>query len=499
VIDGAVDLTDLDLFTTGDPDAAFRHLRSHAPISWNPQADGPGFWVVVRHADVVRVLRDAAAFSVEKGMRLAVNRGRGDPAAGRMLVVTDPPRHDRLRAVVQHAFTTRSAARLEDHVRRLVDELLAPLPARCDFATDVAARLPVAVICGLLGVPRADGDRMLELTNAAFGSTDAEYRAGAPSPARAALLAHHDILAYFSDLLAARRRRPEDDLVSVLAEASVDGVRLTDEEVQLNCLNLLVGGNETTRHAAAGGLLALLQHPDQLRRLRADPALLPDAVEEVLRWTSPGLYALRTAKVDVDVAGTAVLAGQAVTVWMASANRDEAVFPDADRFDVGRRPNRHLTMGTGTHFCLGAAARPRRAAGPVRAPPRGRRRRRARRPGGATALEPDPRHQAPAGHDSAVASARSGRDCRRIFDAHAPHLAALLLRSSLTHPRMGSLRSSAPDHDLGHLAAESLAVIPGQTSPPPRPGRPPSSRPAGRAPGSRPPASPRRAPASGWP
>jgi cytochrome P450 len=194
-----------------------------------------------------------------------------------------------------------------------------------------------------MGVPRNDWEHILGLTNEAFGAGDAMVRR----------LAHLDILQYFEDLAEARRKSPADDLVSVLVTAEIDGRKLTQDEMILNCDNLLVGGTENTRIAAAGGMLAFLQHPAEWRALSAEPELLPSAVEEVLRWTSTATHIMRTATRPVVLRGRLIEAGQRVTLWNPSANRDESVFADPDRFNVRRKPNRHLALGSGEHFCLG--------------------------------------------------------------------------------------------------------------------------------------------------
>ncbi|MGW5693601.1 cytochrome P450 [Streptomyces asiaticus] len=202
----------------------------------------------------------------------------------------------------------------------------------------------------MLGVPRADWDFMLKLTMIAFG---ADENAGT-DPQRIAE-AHTELLVYYDNLLARRRRDPQEDIVSALAHGTVDGAPLTDEEILLNCNGLISGGNEPTRHATIGGLLALLRAPDQWARLRAEPGLLPSAVQEILRFTSPALHVLRTARREVDLGGHRIRTGDQVAVWLPAANRDEAVFADPDRFDIARTPSRHLTFATGTHFCLGSA------------------------------------------------------------------------------------------------------------------------------------------------
>jgi cytochrome P450 len=230
-------------------------------------------------------------------------------------------------------------------VRAILDQALHD--GECDLV-DLGARLPVSVICDLLGVPEADWGFMLDRTMTAFS-------AAADTSRLARAQAHADILGYYAQLAARRRKEPADDLVSALVQGQVDGRPLTDEEVFLNCDGLVSGGNETTRHATVGGILALIDHPGQWRRLHDDEGILGTAIPEILRWTSPAMHAKRTATRDVQLGGQEIKAGQAVTIWPPSANRDPSAFPDPGAFDVGRTPNRHVTFGAGEHHCLGAA------------------------------------------------------------------------------------------------------------------------------------------------
>lgn len=350
-----IDLADLDLYEHGDPDAAWAVLRREAPVYRNPGTAGREFWAVTRYRDAVSVYRDPETFSSARGMVLGVDPEAGDPASNRMLVVTDPPRHPKLRRIVSGVFTPRMMRRLEDRVRDTVKTLVdRALAAReCEFVDDVAARLPVAIICEILGVPPADQDWMYHLTSTAFGGGD-PATAGEVSTAERAQ-AYGDIFDYYRDLAAQRRRVPADDLVTTLVHGEVDGVPLDTEDVLLNCTNLIIGGNETTRHAAAGGLLALAERPVSWQVVRSEPAVVPALVEEVLRWTTPGMHAMRTVTADTTLGGQDLRAGESVVVWNTSANRDEEVFADPQRFDVARRPNRHIAFGQGGHHCLGAS------------------------------------------------------------------------------------------------------------------------------------------------
>jgi cytochrome P450 len=340
-----INLADPRLYSDGDPHEVWRWLRMNDPVRWHPAGDLPGFWILTTYDDVLAVYRDPDAFSSEKGILLRPEEYGPDPGGGRTLALTDPPRHRQLRGLVHDRFVLRSVRSLEAEIRGIAREVVlqALERERCDFVTDVAARIPLYVICNMMGVPRSEWEHLLELTTLAFGGSDPETRS----------LAHMDILQYFTELVAERGKRPADDLVSILATTEVDGRKLTPDEILLNCDNLLVGGTENTRIAAAGGMEALLQHPDQWQTLSEKPDLLPSAVEEVLRWTSTATHIMRTATRSTVIRDRHIQAGERVTLWNPSANRDENVFPDPDRFDVGRRPNRHLALGSGEHFCLG--------------------------------------------------------------------------------------------------------------------------------------------------
>ncbi|MEU6667439.1 cytochrome P450 [Streptomyces sp. NPDC046727] len=341
-----INLVDPELYAKGDPFVQWRWLRAHQPVYWHEPTEYPGFWVLTRYDDIRTAYRDAAGFSSAQGILLRPESHGADPGGGRTLALTDAPRHRQLRGLIDGWFSVRSARAMEqdvqDVVRRVVDDALER--GACDFVTDVAARVPLYVICKMMGIPDADWEKLFLLTSDAFG-------AGDPLTRR---LAHLDILGYFEALQADKAKNPADDLVSVLATASVDGERLSPDDVILNCDNLLVGGSENTRIATAGGMLAFLRHPDQWEILSERPDLLPSGVEEVLRWTSTATHIMRTATREVEIDGRRIAAGDRVTFWLPSANRDESVFQDPDRFDVRRQPNRHLALGFGEHFCVGS-------------------------------------------------------------------------------------------------------------------------------------------------
>jgi len=266
-----------------------------------------------------------------------------------MLVVTDPPRHTGIRRVLQSGFSLGMRG-IEERLRAVADELVAAALERgtCEFVVDVAAPIPVLAVCELLGVPQSDRRQMLDMTLAAM-SEDANDAA-----TEGAADARRQILMYYAQQLPARRRAPAEDLVSLMLEARVDGEQLTDAEVILNCYNIIVGGDETARLSTVGGMLALIERPDQWAKLKRHPELIDRAIQEILRWTTPATHMCRVAADDVEIRGQRIARGEIVTLWNLSANRDEEVFEHPYMFDVERTPNRHLTFGIGHHACLGA-------------------------------------------------------------------------------------------------------------------------------------------------
>jgi cytochrome P450 len=349
-----IDLADAGIYLAEDGGmGVLKRLQREAPVYWNQRPNRPSFWALTRHRDGVAVHRDTGSFTSERGMQVGQDEAAAKAAAGKMLIVTDRLRHRQLREVMDRSLRPGVVARLEATMERTVEESLAEVAGEdsFDFVAAVAGRLPQAITCELLGVPRPDWPLMIQWTRTAFGSAMTEQ----PISDAERTEANANIFCYFTDLLAERRRRLGDDLVSDLAAATIDGEPLSDEEVVLNINGLITGGHETTRHASAGAVIALIQNPDEWRRLQEDPGLAPTAAEEVLRWTAPSLNVMRTALRDVTVGGQRVRTGERVSIWNPVVNRDDEAFPDADRFDVGRTPNRHLTFGLGQHFCIGAA------------------------------------------------------------------------------------------------------------------------------------------------
>ena len=353
-----LDLSDLRHFERGIPHALFARLRREAPLHFSPARDG-GFWSLTRWEDVVAVNRDGRAFSSERrGIMMFDQTSLEGPEDPRMMIEIDPPRHTRYRRLVNRGFTPRMVATLEPRMRQVARQAIdAALAAgRCDFATQVANRVPVAMICELTGVPEADHDWIEKQSDRIqAGAAEGAAGAGIATAAIAELCAYANRLAEAKRSELARGRDP-GDVVTALLEADVDGQALSAGEFGLFFVLLAVAGNETTRSALSGGVQALAERPDAWARLRAEPAQLETAVEEVLRWTSPILYMARTAQRDVPLRGQVVRAGERVVLWYASANFDEAVFAEPLRFDPARAPNEHVAFGGGgPHFCLGAS------------------------------------------------------------------------------------------------------------------------------------------------
>src|SRR5437016_2735793 len=348
-----VNLADPDAFVGGVPHEVFTRLRAEAPIYWHPEADGPGFWVLSRYHDVTAVSLDPKTFSSWKGGTIIRDWKGQDLEQNRLMMLNmDAPRHTKYRRLVTLGFTPRMVTRLTPHVRAMANRIIDNVAARgaCDFVTEIAAELPLQAIAEMIGVPLEDRHLVFDWSNRMIGFDDPDYSGSA----EAGKLAAVEMYLYANQLALARKEHPRDDLVSVLMAGEVDGEKLSEAEFDAFFLILAVAGNETTRNPISGGMLALMQHPEERRRLLANPALLPTAIEEMLRWVTPVMYFRRTATHDTEIRGQKIREGEKVTLWYISANRDEEIFPHPDRFDVGRNPNDHLAFGIGHHFCLGA-------------------------------------------------------------------------------------------------------------------------------------------------
>ncbi len=356
-----LDITSPDTYALhGYPHEVWTELRRDAPVRWFENGDAPSFWAVTKHADIVGISRDPQRFISEPMLVLPSEANPPDemPADLKTIITMDPPVHGVYRQLTSRRFTPRALRTMHDDIERIAVEILDSLAtdeeAECDFVTTVAAPLPIAVIAWILGLPRDSWDRLFDWTNRIAGSTDPEYQREGEDAAETGRKARLEVFEYFSALVEERRAHPRDDLVTALAGAEVDGQLLGPVELLSYYMILVSAGNETTRNATTGGLLAFLEHGDQWDRLVREPALLPSAIEEILRWTSPVIHFIRTATEDVRVGDQTVRAGERVAMFYPSANRDEEVFDDPFAFRIDRRPNRHLAFGVGEHFCLGA-------------------------------------------------------------------------------------------------------------------------------------------------
>ena len=344
----AANLADAATYADGPPHALFARLRAEAPVHWHSESNGPGFWALTKHADVLQVSRDAATFSSARGGYMVQDMDPLAVAQSRlMLLGMDPPEHTRLRGLVNRGFTPRRVARLEPRIRELSRGIVDAVAPRgeCDFVSEVAGELPSLLIAELMGIPPDDGRRLYTLT-------ERMHQTEAPADAQAAVV---EMMRYAAGVRAAKRAKPGDDIASVLLAAEIEGERLSDLEFDLFFLLLINAGGDTTRNLVANGMLALLAHPEQLATLRAELALLPTAIEEMLRFVPPVVQFRRTVTADVEIRSQKIRAGEKVVMYYPSANRDEEVFAAPDRFDIRRSPNPHLAFGGGgAHFCLGA-------------------------------------------------------------------------------------------------------------------------------------------------
>ncbi len=346
-----------DVYQRMEHHALFTQLRAEDPVHWTEEDEGPGFWSITKHADLRLVNRDAEGFSSEAdGVYLmeADSFPEGYDMRGKIMLLTDPPKHTRYRLLVNKGFTPRMIGLIEQHLQYraelIVDSVIEA--GRCEFVTDVAAELPLQAIAEIMGVPEEDRGLLFDWSNRMVGADDPEYQSDNPDDSGVAAA---ELYVYAAALGEARRSDPRDDVITKLINAEIDGDKLSQEEFELFCLLLAVAGNETTRNATAHGILALMDNPDQLAKLAEDPDRYIDgAVEEILRWSTPVLHFRRTAMRDVELRGKQIKAGDKVVMWHVSANRDEEVFDDPFRFDIERSPNDHIAFGGGgAHYCLG--------------------------------------------------------------------------------------------------------------------------------------------------
>ncbi len=343
----------------GYPHAEWALLRREAPIYWYDRTDAAPFWAVTKHADIIELSRQPKR--LQNGPRLAVfpDGEDADEEIGRHLLIMDPPTHGRYRRLISSRFTPRAVTAMHEEIENITRGILNDVATdgeigEIDFVTEVSSVLPLAVIADMLGVPRDDWKMLFQWTNELIGSADPEYQREGETSDQTSDRAAEGLRAYFTAMVEDRMKRPRDDLVSVILNAKVDGEPLPVENIFSYYNLIVIAGNETTRNATTGGLLALIENPGELEKLRRDPSLIPTAVEEIVRWTTPVIQFCRTATEDVEIRGQKIREGEAFCLFYPSANRDEEVFADPWSFRVDRDPNPHLAFGIGEHFCLGA-------------------------------------------------------------------------------------------------------------------------------------------------
>jgi cholest-4-en-3-one 26-monooxygenase len=353
-----IDLLDRDRFTEGIPHEWFTYLRHNAPIYHHPEPAGPGFWVFSKHEDVVAIGRDAKHFSSDQRRGGVVGLENIPDAPewqeeGQLMLTMDPPSHTRHRRLVNRGFTPKMIGMLEPHIREVTVAIIedAIKKGELDFVVDVASELPLQVIAELMGVPQEDRHKVFDWSNRMIGSEDPEYTVAQEDVQNAQI----EMFMYAQQLADRRRAEPKDDIITKLLEADIDGEQLSDMDFNLFFLLLAVAGNETTRNSISHGMNAFLENPDQYQLLVDKPELMDSAIEEILRWASPVMYFRRNVTDDLDYKGNALKAGDKVSIWYVSANRDEDVFTDPFTFDITRSPNDHIAFGGGgPHHCLGS-------------------------------------------------------------------------------------------------------------------------------------------------
>jgi len=349
-----IDLTDSKNFVDGVPHEWFTFLRQNAPVWWHEEADGPGFWAVTGYDDCSLVNRDYEHFSSHSKATFIWELPEEALAQQQLVMLNmDPPLHTRYRRLVNKGFTPRMVAQLHDSIHvatdRIIDNVIEQ--GRADFVTDIAAELPLVVIAELLGVPDEDRHKMFDWSNRMVGNEDPEYQ----NTEEAAQVASMELYAYASQLFAQKKADPKADLMSVLTEVEIEGERLSDFELELFFLLLTVAGNETTRNLISGAMATFFEYPDQWELLKNDRSLLPSAVEEMLRFVTPVMNFRRQTTSAFELGGQQIGADEKVVFFHISANRDEKIFEDPQRFDITRSPNPHIAFGGGgPHFCLGA-------------------------------------------------------------------------------------------------------------------------------------------------
>ena len=380
-----IDLSSNGIFRRNEAHELFKILRRERPVHWTgpSEQNERGFWSLTKLDDVLTVSRQPNLFISSRGITMGEPAADDESSLGTeggggaiaeaahgasqygMLITSDPPNHVKLRRLVNKGFTPRAVRAMEGHIREVAVGIIDEVAPRgeAEFVADIAAPLPLAVICEMMGIEREHWDTMLNLTNQLLGSSDAEYQQDAGVEAETGTIeaqraasqqSSMQMYAHFMGMVQERREHRRDDLVALLVDSEIEGDQLNDMDILLFCLLLVVAGNETTRNAISSGMHVLSEHPEQWQMLREQPELIDSAVEEILRWASPVAHMARIATEDTEIHGQAIAKGDRVVMWYPSVNRDEDHFENPDVFDITRNPNDHLAFGIGEHFCLGA-------------------------------------------------------------------------------------------------------------------------------------------------
>lgn len=342
----------------GYPHDLWTWMRREEPVFWFDRSGGVPFWAITKHRDITEISTQPDKFLSAPRLVLQPEPEEQDPRFPPTLIQMDPPRHRTFRKLINQRFKPGALARIEPDIQRIgkeiVDELVQEDFGECDFVQRVSAPLPIAVIAWLLGVPREDWDLIFEWTNKIIGAADPDFQEEGKDSRETAQSTMIEVFTYMAKLLEHKKQHPADDLATLFTQMEVEGRKLELMDQLAWCLIIIIAGNETTRNGTSGGMLAFVEHQDQLRKLQAEPQLMKSAVEEVVRWSAPIIHFARTAACDYELRGKKIREGDALGLFYPSANRDEDIFDDPFSFRIDRKPNRHLGFGVGEHFCLGS-------------------------------------------------------------------------------------------------------------------------------------------------
>ncbi len=342
----------------GYPHQEWAWLREHKPVFWCEHPKTDPFWAITKHADLVQISKQPHLFLNGPRLLVFVNESGMEQSPTppfRHLLDMDPPVHGEYRVIVSRHFTPRGVRPLGPEIERITRKVLDDVTGRseCDFVTEVSSKIPLAVIAELLGVPHQDWEQLFQWTNETIGSGDPEFQQGA-TPQETMDRSRLGLFQYFTNMVTERMKHPTNDITSIVANAKINGETMPQLEMLSYYFLLVVAGNETTRNATTGGLLAFIENPGEWQKLKKNPGLIDSAVEEIVRWTSPVIQFARTATEDTEIRGQKIKAGESVCLFYPSANRDEEVFAEPFKFDISREPNPQVAFGIGEHFCLGA-------------------------------------------------------------------------------------------------------------------------------------------------